>query len=162
MAVPVRAASSRLRTSHAPHEHEAPGDRRWPAASDLTLTVSRRRDSHLRFEARAERSKAREPDEITDLGHREVRGSQQLPCTLDASLGEVRPRRPPVCVPEGASEVEARVARLPREHVQVERLRVRTIHEVLRGTKVREPLDIGRGRHTRQARCGLGWQLGQK
>src|SRR3989440_5094492 len=141
-------ASSGLRTwlGVTPNEHEAPGNRRRSAASNLARSVFRRCDLHFLLEKSTERSEAGEADEEADLRHGEVRVPKKLARTFEPSRGKVVPRRTPVGIAKCSDEVEPRVAGSARDRVEVERLRIGAVHEVFGIAKVREPLHVGRHR----------------
>src|SRR5438552_13537433 len=133
-------ASSRLRSWLAPHEHKTARDRRRSAPLHFARAIVGGREPHQRLESRAERAEAREPDEKADLGEGEVRRAEELARSLDPARRQVVARGLAVCVAERAYEVKARVAGLAGDRVEVERLGICAVHQVLRIAQMRKAL----------------------
>ena len=111
--------------------HHARRDQRPVDGRRERGAVGGRRDPERAREAGRERADALQADREADVGDRAVGGAQQRGGALEPPGQQVRVRRLAERAPELAAEVRAREARRAREVVDVERLEVAGVGEVL-------------------------------
>jgi len=127
-------ASSALRfwgRGSRPHQDHATRDRRRRAGSEALRPVRRRRLADEAPEQAAEGAKALEPDEDAHLRHAEVGGPEQVLRSLDTAPGQIGPRCLAVRLRKGPGEVVLGVAGLAGKCVEIERLGIGSIDEVV-------------------------------
>src|SRR5215467_13798955 len=139
-----------------PHQHEATGYRRGPAAMRRLSPVRGRRSPHAVGEPAAECAEAAEPDHHADLGDGEVYRAQQLACTLDPAAGQIPAWRLAVRRAEGPDELAERVPGVGRQIRDRDLLRVVAVHAVPRPPERAKAAHADDGRPAHSAKVATG------